>query len=611
MSATMLKLLTLAVIFELHINYSVNGQSLYRQNYGVVFHELGGKFVSLRDDSYDLTFSVPLPELHTYDLSMFPCHRLIEPDPDEDSGNETYTPYLDQCKALQDLLEKVYADSDAAIENLNKTVQEIKLIIPEYGEDTDRDKRKVLGFISEGLEMLIGSPSHRSWKKLRNHVSWLHANQDNLQDSIGQIGATLESFMKLNDHKYHKLVTNLMQNNQEISRQFSALAYAIKKDFFKFISNQALFKAYQVKLSRTFLITFDHFRFNLEIFNTMQQMHADWIVGINTLLKHYLPANLISPSQLLRALNHISEILLKDDSDLKLSDMTLSSYYDLQTVSCVHDNVNLYIHLSVPLVPKNGGELFRMYQTMIFPLPITHTKLSNLSSTEIQNLSPFYGVSIDNRYSIQLSTETWTNCKGNTIISCSGSMILHYISNQSCLDSLYFNHHDAIIQSCVFKFRNLPTFPALISFDSFVIAISQTQPLLLSCPDKLVQKVICSSICLIKIKCKCQLQNHHHVYLENHVNCEKNIKNFKLMYIHNIVFLHKVLGSVPKNWTGDLLALHKDITNLPPIPDNILTGLNDNLLHMLSDQEQSDIDFVMERIKNGTQPPYFGRNPVR
>ena len=227
-AAGMAAILKLA-IFCIPFIMGISASDVMRLNYGIKFHSLSGLYSS-HEDFFAYTFIAKFPSTD-YNVTV------VAPDCVPVVVNATKRPFVDQCQKLISLVHKVYDDTDKVIDELVKTIDKVKAMVPAI-TDTDKQavKRALLPFLGTAMKFLTGAPDKKSFNKLRSHVNWLEQDSTLLHDKLGQFGDTLNGFMQLENQNYHQLIKNLQNNNHQVTKQVTQWIRNIKSHFLSFVS---------------------------------------------------------------------------------------------------------------------------------------------------------------------------------------------------------------------------------------------------------------------------------------------------------------------------------------------------------------------------------------
>ncbi len=227
----------------------------------------------------------------------------------------------------------------------------------------------------------------------------------------------------------------------------------------------------------------------------------------------------------------------------------------------------------------------------------------NKSTTEIQNLPDFYGVSSDNHHCLSMSTATYLSCTGgNDIKKCTGPLDIRLLKPNSCISSIYMDNPTAVTQFCQISLSlNLPP-PTLIQYDSHLI-LSSFPASTITCPNMLIRELeACTQVCVILAPCDCTLKSKTGDFELDTTICADKISDVVQYFGSNLLFLvsyysHKISDTWP-NFYGHTLFPTPIIDQLPSIPSSFVTNMHDALadtdrhysdeMNTLIDQVQSD-----------------------
>ena len=82
---------------------------------------------------------------------------------------------------------------------------------------------------------------------------------------MNRISNTMNAYMRLNNHRFKNLMSELTENNNKIYGKMTDMIDIINTNFHTFSWKWQLYKAFQVQLSHVFLTTFDLYRYNLQL----------------------------------------------------------------------------------------------------------------------------------------------------------------------------------------------------------------------------------------------------------------------------------------------------------------------------------------------------------
>ena len=149
-------------------------------------------------------------------------------------------------------------------------------------------------------------------------------------------------------------------------------------------------------------------------------------------------------------------------------------------------------------------------------------------------------------------------------------MSVHFLqTGKLCVDAIYLDKSDMISGSCDFKVTHRNPIPRIVKYQDYALVTGSTGKMLLQCPSVEVQEIEpCSTLCMIKLKCGCKLQDSHNLYVQNNLYCNENATEPEVLFGHNMAFINEYFGRVPTLWKGKSLSMQSDIVDLPEIPDS-------------------------------------------
>ena len=555
--------------------YNVNCKDQLRLNHGVIFRDTN-KLIAQTENIYTYVFVVPFPnttDFANHVLSPIDCSGFIL------NGTSAMSATFDaNCYSIQEMVDLLNNATRRFVLDLNDTIGLVKSLTPHYEINSDsRDRREHLfSFAGEIWNVLTGAPSERTFNKLQDHVTQFEQSNVHLRNRLGKLSAGFDAYMHLQDHKYHDLVESLVTNNHLIGDKFQELVGRIGEDYRKFAHNWSMWSSFLTQLENIFMVTIDHYRKNLVLQGQVSLMRDSWLLGLNSLSSARLPSNIIHPGVLQEALMHIISDLDNSSSHLDLSVGldNLEFYYGQARASGMHTEANLYISLEVPLVSASTNLIFNIFESIVFPIPVHN---SSSAVTQVMNVPSFYGISVDGSVAISINLQTWSSCHGLTVLHCDSILEVRKFSDSFCVDALFQDRGGAILSACDYSVKR-QTSAVLFRFSDYVIIKNNRGLFHLDCDSNKTDYITCPSVCLLKLPCRCKLQDKSRVLTADSEMCG-NHRAVEKFYGFNMFFLNKYFKTLPQTFLtgGSTLSTLPYIDDLPNISADFLETLDSNL----------------------------------
>ncbi len=337
-----------------------------KTNFGVLLTEVAT--LDATYNTYHFSYSFEWPgHLDLSARELFKCHEY-------DKDNQTI--FLQQCDKLELMINEMYDDTERLALQVNSTIATLRDLLPYY-DPSIRDKRR-LSFIGRGLEKAFGLVSHKTFKTLSDHVDYVEEKGNIIGTNLMRFGQELSSLVRITDHRFANIISNINKNNDEITKQVNTIAQVVNTNVNRFLSNMKLFRAFELQITRTFTMCFEQISNGMSLMVSAENLLINWLLGGQTLINGRLPISIVHPSAITEMLDHISDQI--SDLGYKITYPELSYYYNSVRLVATHTDNHLYITLEVPIHKQLS--FFTLYQVFSFPLS---TPL-NKSTTEIQNL---------------------------------------------------------------------------------------------------------------------------------------------------------------------------------------------------------------------------------
>ena len=249
-------------------------------------------------------------------------------------------------------------------------------------------------------------------------------------------------------------------------------------------------------------------------------------------------------------LNNITASLSHQFPMLQLAYTDISSYYTRSRVHVSRDTdiPILYIHVQIPL--KSLDSLLRLFKVYVYPMPVSQHH-ENVTAQSAMNLttgvSPYFAVTSDSQYYIELCDSDLNGCIGDEFLQCSTPRALTSASRSTCTSSLFFNNSKTAFELCNIMYEpNNVIEPNVIYLEKGnVLVVSQPLDLTLSSsghsqPPKTVSH---NGFAKYQIPCGCVLSGKDLLVTSNLNDCHNSFTNFTTIHFSNVPYMASLLNN--------------------------------------------------------------------
>ena len=500
---------------------------IQRLNYGVFFVPKGHfKPVS---DHWSHTIQIMLPQYPALKSYKEPCSQ-------EDSGN-------DICHMLHSALMQSEIIHNATGNTCRNLIEKIKNTIPEVEniQEDSRSKRSLLPFIGQLSKSIFGTATEADVQMLRNHISNIIKNSNNLEKTFRFQSKKLSSFMTLIDSRISNAAQEIQSNHKSIAK----MGNEMWKVEYGLMANTEIAGqlARQVQESA-------------DMTGRINELVAD----IGQLMEGKISPSLVPPSTLTEMVIKIQKQLKHLYPKFQISYKHPSHYYKHPSFVAARYNNSVFITLKVPISAFQTS--FKAYQIFSVPVPLNST---TTHSTQILDMPNFLAISEDERYYVTMSKDQWNSCHGKKDKYCPMDIAILPRSKYTCPLLIFEQMKELIPDYCNFRFVKHALKPSIMQIKSDQILISNTSRITLSCNSKW-QRIEACNFCLMKVSCQCEIKSNHY-YLPPMLHTCGNISNtFTKLHPVNLALLQYFHDPKTHNsiW-GDTLFHTKFDPKIPPL----------------------------------------------
>ena len=320
-----------------------------------------------------------------------------------------------------------------------------------------RHKRALLGLLAPAFEELFGVASQEKITILQNNLLKLQDNQYYMANSTRKVYEDLATLSNVTSRRIDLLWDQLASQSSTMNDTIRHLNL-LSQNLTQYLHDEAT--ANQQLHTWASYSRSIHEHTNLLLIDSLMiqsKLHT-WTRSIHQLVNGFLPEEIIGASSLQVALEQARNHLQQTRPTFKIihRQSNLAYYYSEKLVKVFIDyvtpqNINLYIHLQVPVTSLN--KWLNVYQVLVNPIPL-HSNSSHPQTgyMQLDGVAAYYLQSQDDRLYAELSLHDYQYCKSLEHSACSALTLSYEKTEQSCLNSIFVNDSEAIKSICKFQY---------------------------------------------------------------------------------------------------------------------------------------------------------------
>lgn len=590
---THMQLIVMLMMVVRNAHAQVPPKEVQRINHGMIFQ--GSSLLDVSPDTWFHTVVVPWPTFHLPHTSTeLPCNSSIPADMADNgqlrnndlprkmftlSNTSEFELVSDEIKEIIHAYtcERSYLTHIIAEKN-----KELDLLLPKDPPTQFKQERAILGFIGSALHSLTGVALKSDVDKLEDHIGHTIGQATRVNEArIIQLENSVESIAKTESKTEELFKKAINYTNQKVN--------LYQRYFTKAIGS--------VVLNVTNLIIDLHSQGVLQV-AALQNVY--WNLNehekaVETLFSGKLPKYFVSPSHLDKILAHVSNTL-PSHGNLKLIYTNHEHYYQMKGIAFARRGENLYIQLKLPISTENS--LFYLYHAHIMPMPITP---QHSHTTIIRTTKRHLAITQNMRAYLTLSDEELQQCEGHDIRRCQNFPLISAADKQNCLFAVFTDNLQAIKESCEVDLNTEQLSPIVwhLRETQQYVVYTGDQNFEISCPDRPVKPLVNCNLCIIKIPCKCNLQNDKQFFSPHITNCDTELNDVSVEHPINLpALMHFLPGLAESDFKADTYLKNEMVNDIPEIKI-----VSENLDNVINKEEinHASVKQIAESIKSNTK----------
>ncbi len=534
------------------------------------------------------------------DLTTF-CEFDFEEQPE-------LTIMLETCQTLLPAVDRFQKQKIRILSSIKAKVIGINHFFENDENDrhTDRTKRAPLGIIGFISNRLFGLAQDKSVKRLKHQLDFLARETNASLHQVFTKVDLLESGM-INLDKRVAAASKVIRNQQSaidlIEENLLNLSSALSQTFTDI--NDQLANIYNLIRLQTALFSniLKHSVGQLNALQIIESALHRQLTALSTLAQGYLPIELVSPKHLTKVLDTIAQKLMHEHPLFRLGITDINYFYQTKVVG-FYQGSNVGISMKIPLTSHSNT--FTLHQVQALKVPVDPVDFADKRSLQIQNLSPYFAVSVDGLYFIDMTLHDLNQCDApfHDFRVCPVMAYRDQSHSPSCTAAVFSDQPSDVKQQCkisYFPYANTPPQIIHITSRTFVMSIPN-ETITVTCPLKTSILTPCK-LCLQTLQCECSIRSPSLFIPSMLVDCFEDIDQpTKTLFPINMLALtelyeQEVWGlNNGSTWSTTIKKVH--------FPDIDIPKSNEEIL----DTSELELDFEqIIDLSKSKKPMYLSR----
>jgi hypothetical protein len=368
------------------------------------------------------------------------------------------------CHQFSSLFAEMKVQYDNVVGILNDTKLTMRNLIQyRSNEDQSLDEnhgrsKRFMGYLEKEYHVIgdyFGWASQQEAAEIREHMKNLEKWADNATTAFGQIRDTTSSYMEINNIRLNAAVDQIGGNMGQVSQLWERFTHAQTS----MAANKHDIGSIWHMMDQLILYLSGGFKNQLLINHALTSLSVELnqhLASIQTLIRGYLPVQLVPAEQLEKALAAIGLQLRLHYPQFRLATESVASFYDRAGVIFAFNQENIVITVEIPLIAHRSSK-FKTFQVKSIPVTINPggepTGEFARSATQLVTKYKYFAISYDTAAYLQLTQDKYSGCLDQSSrIFCEELFPLVDYAVPSCLKALYMDDTDIIIELCDFKY---------------------------------------------------------------------------------------------------------------------------------------------------------------
>ena len=423
----------------------LNTETIALEQYGVVLKP--GKLMSNADVTHvQQGFRITIPKEKTYNKANYNrvCYQFIK------AG----LPELNMaCNKVRTMMGWMHFTSETLKRQFREVINETLMALQMTGEKTatasghsqpERGKRLVklptqindLGWPSFPISTTWNNGLTSDIKYNRELIDVIQKTSDGTLDDLATLTNRTEEAIERADLLTMDLLQNIRRLNigqNTTNQQVRRLSYEVDGQG---VALSMLPIALEEKLGEI-----------LYLQSLIRQAYV-FRKGIQHLIRGQLTMDLVPREYVSSAVNEVNRYLQLSYSRFHVAFTSPSFYYENSHPLFKYNETSnkLTVFVRIPVVADE--HLFRIYEVLTFPVPISVQGRTQKDALQIVNLPTSVAMSMSKQYYVPLTSSSWSGCYGQYITLCKDLPYMKKITDNTCMAALLRRDDLGIKEKC-------------------------------------------------------------------------------------------------------------------------------------------------------------------
>ena len=304
--------------------------------------------------------------------------------------------------------------------------------------------------------------------------------------------------------------------------------------------------------------------------------------GIQHLIRGQLTMDLVPREYVSSAVNEVNRYLQMSYSRFHVAFTSPSFYYENSHPLFKYNETSnkLTVFVRIPVVADE--HLFRIYEVLTFPVPISVQGRTQKDALQIVNLPTSVAMSMSKQYYVPLTSSSWSGCYGQYITLCKDLPYMKKITDNTCMAALLRRDDLGIKEKCELDYLLNADFGEMAVYldDGDVLVVSADTKGQMICQNQPALEITIENYARVQVECDCAFQTRGSWIPYSLRNCDRRTRIIKVRYPDNDLLKVKTnLQGWDLNVTEITRVQAPNLLGSDPIPDQI----RQNLLKMEGD----------------------------
>ena len=407
----------------------------------------------------------------------------------------------DICQQYETLLPAYHKQSEILYFDIQADLRAIDALMLKQMPINRRMKRAPFEIVGSALHALFGVATGNDIKDFVERADRLEHVTQQLGFQYDDLSDNLLSYIHIAEEKYstlsHKVLinyNNTLTLQKHVDNLFESILDARKQTRLTTLLHATVIHNFLTATTQ-----------QIQTLQLIKDLTTDRLSAVELLTQNTLSPKLITPNELRELFNVISGILAQKYPNFQISNNDPNFLYHLPNVYHYSTGNYLYVRIKIPLTSYNS--IFRVYKTHQIPLPIPNGNASE--ATTIDNVGQYIGISDDSKFYIELSSEFYGKCQGDSVKYCADSLPVMDRNTLTCTAAIFLNEAKMAHEKCrVTYLRQQDPLNLVQSVGNgqYLVITDSSDEWYLACGRDAPYRITTPSFGIITLPCNCALR---------------------------------------------------------------------------------------------------------